>query len=128
MNAFEHRVLAERRGLIPQIEPRYRYTYFRHIFDGGYSAGYYFYLWAELLDQDAFDCFRQSRDLFDRTIADRFRREVLERGGEADGMTLYRNFRGGEPSKIPMLRSRGLWTEPEPEPEEEIEMPDPDDF
>ena len=128
VNAFEHRVLAERRGLIPQIEPRYRYTYFRHIFDGGYSAGYYFYLWAELLDQDAFDCFRQSRDLFDRTIADRFRREVLERGGEADGMTLYRNFRGGEPSKIPMLRSRGLWTEPEPEPEEEIEMPDPDDF
>ena len=79
MNAFERRALTERRGLIPQIEPRYHYTYFRHIFDGGYSAGYYFYLWAELLDQDAFDYFRQSRDLFARTIADRFRREVLER-------------------------------------------------
>lgn len=128
VNAFERRALTERRGLIPQIEPRYHYTYFRHIFDGGYSAGYYFYLWAELLDQDAFDYFRQSRDLFDRTIADRFRREVLERGGEADGMTLYRNFRGEEPSKIPMLRSRGLWVEPEPEETEEVEMPDPDDF
>jgi len=128
VNAFEREALNERRGLIPQIEPRYRYTYFRHIFDGGYSAGYYFYLWAELLDQDAFDAFRQSRDLFDRTIAERFRREVLERGGEADGMTLYRNFRGREPSKIPMLRSRGLWTEPEPEPEEPVEMPDPDDL
>lgn len=128
VNAFERRVLTERRGLIPQIEPRYHYTYFRHIFDGGYSAGYYFYLWAELLDQDAFDYFRQSRNLFDRTIADRFRREVLARGGEADGMTLYRNFRGEEPSKIPMLKSRGLWTEPEVEEPEEVEMPDPNDF
>lgn len=128
VNAFERQMLNDRRGLIPQIEPRYHYTYFRHIFDGGYSAGYYFYLWAELLDQDAFDAFRQSRNLFDRTIAERFRRQVLERGGEADGMTLYRNFRGQEPSKIPMLRSRGLWAEPDPEPESdgEIELPDPD--
>jgi len=127
VNVFERRVLAEKRGLIPQIEPRYRYTYFRHIFDGGYSAGYYFYLWAEVLDKDAFDCFKQSRNLFDREIAGRFRREVLARGGEADGMTLYRNFRGEEPSKIPMLRARGLWEEPEEEPEELPELPDPDD-
>lgn len=113
VNDFERKMLNEKRGLIPQIEPRYHYTYFRHIFDGGYSAGYYFYLWAELLDKDAYDAFKQSRHLFDREIAGRFRREVLARGGEAPGMTLYRNFRGQEPSKIPMLKGRGLWQEPE---------------
>ena len=130
VNAFEHKMLTEKRGLIPQIEPRYRYTYFRHIFDGGYSAGYYFYLWAELLDKDAFEAFKQSRDLFDRSIAEKFRREVLARGGEAPGMTLYRNFRGQEPSKLPMLKGRGLVAEPETEvvEKEEIEMPDPNDF
>lgn len=112
--AFEHEVLAEKRGLIPQIEPRYRYPYFSHIFDGGYSAGYYFYTWAEVLDKDVFEAFRESGDLFNRQIADNFRRKVLARGGSADGMTMYRDFRGKDPDKIPMLRSRGLWTEPEP--------------
>ncbi len=128
VNAFEHKMLNENRGLIEQIAPRYRYPYFRHIFDGGYSSGYYFYLWAELLDKDAFDHFKQSRDLFNRDIAEKFRREILQRGGEADGMTLYRNFKGSEPSKLPMLKGRGLWTEPEPEVVEEVEMPNPDDF
>ncbi len=130
VNAFERKMLNENRGLISQIEPRYRYTYFRHIFDGGYSAGYYFYMWAELLDKDAFEAFKESRDLFDRSIAEKFRREVLARGGEAPGMTLYRNFRGQEPSKLPMLKGRGLVSEPEPEvvEAEPIEMPDPNDF
>lgn len=129
-NAFEQQMLREKRGLIPQIEPRYRYPYFRHIFDGGYSAGYYFYMWAELLDKDAFEAFKESRDLFDRTIAEKFRREVLARGGEAPGMTLYRNFRGQEPSKLPMLKGRGLVAEPEEVEEEveQIEMPNPEDF
>ncbi len=129
VNGFEREVLNQKRGLIKQIAPRYRYPYFSHIFDGGYSSGYYFYVWAELLDKDAFEYFRQSPDLFNRDIAEKFRREVLARGGEADGMTLYRNFRGAEPEMTPMLKGRGLWQEPEIEPElEEVEMPDPNDF
>ncbi len=112
--AFEREALFDRRGLIPQIEPRYRYPYFSHIFDGGYSAGYYFYTWAAVLDKDVFEAFRESGDLFNKRIADDFRRKVLARGGSADGMTLYRDFRGKDPDKIPMLRSRGLWTDPEP--------------
>ncbi len=110
---FEHRVLTEKRGLIPQIEPRYHYPYFSHIFDGGYSAGYYFYTWAEVLDKDAFEAFRESKDLFNRQIADDFRRKLLARGGSEDGMSLYRAFRGQDPDKRAMLRSRGLWNEPE---------------
>ena len=112
--AFEREVLFDKRGLIPQIEPRYRYPYFSHIFDGGYSAGYYFYTWAAVLDKDVFEAFRESGDLFNKRIADNFRRKVLARGGSADGMTLYRDFRGKDPDKIPMLRSRGLWTDPAP--------------
>ena len=112
--AFEHEVLSEKRGLIPQIEPRYRYPYFSHIFDGGYSAGYYFYTWAEVLDKDAFEAFRESGDLFNRKVADDFRRKILERGGSEDGMTLYRAFRGKDPDKRAMLRSRGLLDEPAP--------------
>ncbi len=121
VEAFEYNVLNEKRGLIPQIEPRYRYTYFSHIFDGGYSAGYYFYIWAEVLDKDAFEAFRQSNDIFDRRIAESFRREVLSRGGEDDGMNLYRAFRGADPDKTPLLKARGLWNEPEQESENESE-------
>ncbi len=117
VNAFEKEMLADKRGLIPQIEPRYRYPYFAHIFDGGYAAGYYGYLWAEVLDKDAYEAFRETGDVFDRKTAARFRREVLSRGGEADGMTLYVNFRGAEPSRDPLLRSRGFM-EPLPEPQE----------
>ncbi len=108
VNEFEHNALATRRGLISQIEPRYHYTYFSHIFDGGYSAGYYFYLWAEVLDQDAFSAFKESGDLFDKELAASFRHNVLERGGSEDGMVMYTKFRGAEPSKDAMLRSRGL--------------------
>ena len=117
VDAFEHRVLNEKRGLIPQIEPRYHYPYFSHIFDGGYSAGYYFYTWAEVLDKDAFDAFCSTGDLFDRRTADKFRREVLEKGGSEDGMKMYRAFRGGDPDRTPLLKARGLWKEPETEDE-----------
>ena len=111
---FERKALTEKRGLIPQIEPRYRYPYFSHIFDGGYSAGYYFSTWAEVLDKDVFEAFRESGDLFNKKIADDFRRKILARGGSEDGMTMYRDFRGKDPDKRAMLRSRGLWNEPEP--------------
>ena len=110
---FERRALNEKRGLIPQIEPRYRYPYFSHIFDGGYSAGYYFYTWAEVLDKDAFEAFRESGDLFDKQTAARFRR-LLSRGGSEDGMTLYRTFRGKDPDKTAMLVARGLMERPRP--------------
>lgn len=121
VSAFEYRALYERRGLIEQIEPRYRLSYFAHIFSGGYSAGYYFYIWAEVLDKDAFEAFRESGDTFNRRIAESFRAQVLSRGGEADGMTLYTNFRGKAPDKIPMLRARGLWNDPESEQEEAVD-------
>ena len=120
---FERKSLTEKRGLIPQIEPRYHYPYFSHIFDGGYSAGYYFYTWAEVLDKDTFEAFRESGDLFNKKIPDDFRRKVLARGGSEDGMTMYRDFRGKDPDKRAMLRSRGLLDEPEPEPTDEEAAP-----
>ena len=112
---FGRRALYEKRGLIPQIEPRYRYPYFSHIFDGGYSAGYYFYTWAEVLDKDAFEAFRESGDIMDKHTAERFRRRLLSRGGSEDGMSLYRAFRGKEPDKTAMLVARGLMERPAPE-------------
>jgi peptidyl-dipeptidase Dcp len=98
--------------MLTQIEPRYHYTYFAHIFSGGYSAGYYFYIWAEVLDKDAFEAFRETGDLFDRRTADAFRREILSKGGSNDGMSLYKAFRGQAPEKSAMLKARGLWKEP----------------
>ena len=114
--AFERNALYEQRKMIPEIEPRYRYPYFSHIFDGGYSAGYYFYIWAEVLDKDAFAAFAESGDYFNREIAARFR-TLLESGGEKDGMSLYRDFRGGDPDKTAMLVGRGLIEKPVEEPE-----------
>ncbi|MBP3474114.1 MAG: M3 family metallopeptidase [Alistipes sp.] len=119
--AFEREALVEKRGLIPQIEPRYHYPIFSHIFDGGYAAGYYFYIWAEVLDKDAFQAFVESGDLFDKSTAERFRREILSRGGERDGMDMYRAFRGDDPDKQAMLIARGL-AEAEPIVEEETEQ------
>ena len=110
VRAYEQQVLNDKRGLIRQIEPRYRFPYFSHIFDGGYSAGYYFYLWAEVLDKDAFQAFKESGYLFDRETAARFR-TLLESGGSLDGGTLYLNFRGKQPDQQAMLRARGLATE-----------------
>ena len=93
-------------GLISQIPPRYRATYFNHII-GGYAAGYYSYLWANVLDNDAFEAFKEN-GIFDQETARKFRQNVLERGGSDDAMTLYRNFRGAEPNIEPMLKNRGM--------------------
>lgn len=103
--AFEKKVTDEL-GLIPQIAPRYCSTYFNHIM-GGYAAGYYSYLWAEVLDTDAFEAFKEN-GLFDQKTAGLFRANVLEKGGSEDPMTLYKNFRGQEPSIEPLLKGRGL--------------------
>lgn len=105
---FQQKALFEKRGLIPQIEPRYRYTYFQHIFNGGYSSGYYFYTWAEVLDKDAFEAFVESGDIFNTEIAARFREEILSRGGTRAGMDMYRAFRGADPDKDALLRARGF--------------------
>ncbi len=103
---FEAAVLKSE-GLIPQIISRYRSTYFSHIFAGGYSAGYYVYIWAGVLDSDAFDLFLQ-KGIFDQATATAFRTNILERGGTEDPMDLYRRFRGADPSIEPLLKKRGL--------------------
>lgn len=93
-------------NLIPEIAPRYRTTYFNHII-GGYAAGYYSYLWANVLDNDAFEAFKE-HGIFDKKTADLFRYNVLEKGNSEDPMTLYKNFRGVEPQLEPMLKNRGM--------------------
>ena len=118
--AFERDALYKKRNMISEIEPRYRLPYFAHIFAGGYSSGYYFYTWAEVLDKDAFEAFVETGDVFNRATAKALRK-LLSSGGKKDGMTLYREFRGAEPSRIPLLKARGLWNEPEPKPEENID-------
>ncbi|RYE65575.1 MAG: peptidase M3, partial [Oxalobacteraceae bacterium] len=106
--SFEKQAM-DKIGLIDQIPPRYRSTYFQHVFAGGYSAGYYSYIWSAVLDADAFEVFKQ-KGLFDQKSAQSFRKNVLERGGTDEPMTLYRNFRGAEPDIKPLLRRRGLLT------------------
>ena len=105
---FENEVLNKKRGLIVQIPPRYRSTYFSHTFGGGYTAGYYSYIWAEVLDCDAYNAFVETGDIFNKEVAAKFRTEVLSKGGLRDGMVLYTNFRGKTPSTDPLLRNRGL--------------------
>jgi len=97
----------KRIGLIPEIVVRYRSPYFLHIFSGGYSAGYYSYIWAEVLDADAFEAFKE-KGLFDKETAMSFRKNILEKGGTEDPMVLYKRFRGREPSVEPLLKRRGL--------------------
>lgn len=104
---FEAKVLGDR-GILSQIPPRYRSTYFSHTFTGGYTAGYYSYIWAEVLDADAFQAFVETGDIFNREVATKFRKEVLERADEADAMDLYVNFRGKKPGIEPLLKNRGL--------------------
>jgi peptidyl-dipeptidase Dcp len=94
-------------GLIPEIVVRYRSPYFRHIFSGGYSAGYYSYVWAEVLDADAFEAFKET-DLFDQKTAKAFRENILEKGGTEDPMVLYKHFRGAEPNVDALLKRKGL--------------------
>ena len=94
-------------GLIDEIIPRYRTTYFAHIFSGGYSAGYYSYLWAEVLDKDAFELFME-KGIFDPATARSFRENILEKGGSDEPMELYRRFRGADPDPAALTRARGL--------------------
>lgn len=105
-NAFEKSV-AEKIGLIPEITFRYRGTYFNHVFSGGYAVGYYSYLWAEVLDADGFEAFKE-KGIFDQATGRSFRQNILEMGGSEEPMTLYRRFRGAEPNPEALLRNRGL--------------------
>ena len=100
----------EKAGLIPEIIPRYKSTYFAHTFSGGgeYSSGYYSYIWAQVLDCDTFEAFKEAGSIFDPKVAKSFRTNVLERGGTDEAMKLYFKFRGKEPSIEPLLKSRGL--------------------
>ncbi|GLU55595.1 M3 family metallopeptidase [Dyadobacter frigoris] len=95
-------------GLIKQIAPRYRSTYFQHIFSGGYSAGYYSYIWSEVLDSDAFAAFKEKGNIFDQETATSFRKNILAKGDTEEPMTLYKAFRGREPEVKYLLENRGL--------------------
>jgi peptidyl-dipeptidase Dcp len=106
VEAFE-KASMDKIGLINEIAPRYHSTYFQHIFSGGYSAGYYVYTWAAVLDADAFDAFKQSGNIFNPQIAAKFR-HLLTKSGSDEGMVIYKNFRGQEPSIEPLLKRRGL--------------------
>jgi len=106
VQSFEEETL-QKAGLIPEIVPRYRSTYFSHIFAGGYSSGYYSYIWSEVLDADAFSVFKK-KGLFDAETAISFRKNILEKGGTEDPMKLYVRFRGQKPDIAPLLKKRGL--------------------
>jgi peptidyl-dipeptidase Dcp len=106
VRAFEKNSL-DKMGLIPEIIVRYKSPYFAHIFDGGYSAGYYSYIWSEVLDADAFHVFEE-RGIFDRETAKSFRENILSKGDSDDPATLYRKFRGTEPDGVYLLRNRGF--------------------
>ena len=106
VRAFEKKSM-EKIGLIDEILPRYRSTYFQHSFSGGYTAGYYVYLWASVLDADAFDAFKSSGDIFNPVLAAKFR-DLLTNCGTDEGMVIYRKFRGKDPDITPLLKKRGL--------------------
>lgn len=106
IKAFEDKVCKDM-GLISEIIPRYRTTYFNHIFNSGYSAGYYSYLWSEVLDKDAFDFFTQ-QGIYNKDVATKFRKTFLEKGGSEEPMVLYEMFKGSQPDPKAMLRARGL--------------------
>jgi len=96
-------------GLIEEILPRYRSTYFSHIYSSDYyAAGYYVYIWAAVLDSDAFDAFKQSGDIFNKDLAATFRKHCLSECGDDEGMIQYLKFRGQDPSLQPLLNKRGL--------------------
>ena len=107
VDAFEKQQM-DAIGLMPEILPRYRSTNFAHIFNGGYSAGYYAYTWAEVLDKDAFNYFKSSGDLFNPELAASFRKNCLQECGNDEGMVQYRKFRGQDPDYEPYLKARGL--------------------
>lgn len=95
-------------GLIDEIIPRYRSTYFNHIFSGGYSAGYYSYIWSEVLDADAFNAFVESGNVLNKDLAAKYRKYILSAGGSDDSMKLYELFRGSEPDINALIKKRGL--------------------
>lgn len=107
VNEFESGV-QNRYDMMDEIYFRHGSTHFQHIFSGGYSAGYYSYIWAGVLDADAFEAFVETGDLFHQETARKFREEILERGGTRDAMEMYKSFRGKEPGIEPLLRQRGL--------------------
>ena len=104
---FEKETL-DKYGLITEIKPRYRSTYFNHIWSSGYASGYYSYYWSEMLDADAFQAFKESGDIFNREIAARFEKEILSKGGTRDPLDMYIAFRGKEPGIDALLKNRGL--------------------
>jgi peptidyl-dipeptidase Dcp len=105
--AFEQKSM-EKIGLIPQIYPRYRSTYFQHSMTGSYTAGYYGYIWAEVLDADAYQAFRETGDIFNKTVATKFRKTILEKGNSKEAMDQYIDFRGSQPKIDALLENRGL--------------------
>lgn len=104
---FEEEKLRQR-GIPSQILPRYRVTNFSHTMGGGYAAGYYSYIWAEVYEADAYQAFKEANNIFDTTIADKIRKCIFEKGGTKEGMTLYRDFRGRDPKIDGLLENRGL--------------------
>ena len=106
-NSFEQQAM-NKIGLMDEIYSRYRSTYFNHIFSGGYSSGYYSYIWSAVLDADAFDAFVKTGNVYDPDLAKLYRTYILASGGSEDSMELYRKFRGEDPSIDPLLARRGL--------------------
>jgi len=107
VNKFEADAM-NKRGLLKQIPPRYRSTYFNHTMGGGYTAGYYSYIWAEVLDADAFEAFKETGNIFNPEVSSKFRKHVLTPGAIDEAMDMYKTFRGKEPGTTPLLKNRGL--------------------
>jgi len=107
IDTFEQQV-CQQMGLIPEIGPRYRSTYFNHIFNSGYSAGYYGYLWSEVLDKDLFSVFEAADNVWDKELATKFKQTFLEKGGSEEPMTLFQQFTGRQPDNTAFLKGRGL--------------------
>jgi len=107
VTAFEKKAM-DKIGLISQIPPRYRSTYFSHVFGGGYAVGYYAYVWSEVLDADAFDAFLEAGNIFDKTTADLFKNEILSKGSTNYADQMYKNFRGKDPSIDAVLKNSGM--------------------
>jgi peptidyl-dipeptidase Dcp len=111
VNTFEPATLSRFKVNMPEVPPRYHTTYFSHIWGGGYSAGYYAYMWSELIDDDAYYWFKEHGGLT-RENGQRFREMILSRGGSQDVASMYREFRGRDPIAEPLLIERGLVAEP----------------
>lgn len=107
IRVFEKKAM-DKYGLIPEIKPRYRSTYFNHIWSSGYASGYYSYIWCEILDADAFQAFKETGNIFNKEVAARFEKEILSKGGTRDPLDMYKAFRGKEPGIEALLINRGL--------------------